>query len=893
MSEQGGRARGGRARGRARQQEQTVRRPGEEQAPQQTKPCPPPGFQHPRRIPTAAAPPPQQQVGPAVSGGRALHRVSARDTQPGDDNLAARMRQMSVGGAGDNGGNGNGAPVGRGAMRGRRQVNVENVRTRPATLNSKRGTSGRVVSLQANYFKLETHTDWCLYQYRVDFAPEEDRTFIRKALLRNHRATLGGYIFDGTMMYTSVRLPQDPLELTSIRKSDETPVRITVRLAGDLAQGDSHYFQFFNILMRKCLGHLDLQLVGRNFFDAKAKIVVPAHKLELWPGYVTSIRQHETNILMCSEINHKIMRQETALELLTACAHRDGSMYKILFSQAVVGCIVLTDYNNETYRVDDVNFDVCPKSTFQITRRGSVSNVSYVDYYLKKYQVKIHDLDQPLLVSRSKDRQRRAGKPELVFLVPELCRLTGLTEEMRGNFHLMRDLGEHTRINPPTRIKRLENFNHRLQKESAVQEDLKLWNMRLAQKLVEFQGRILPQEKILQGHDVKYDAGEQTDWTKELRSNPMLVIPALNNWVVICPNRLQRDAQSFVTSMVRAAQGMRFVIPQPYFYGIPEDRAATYVDALEQVISSKDPQLIMCVVSNNRLDRYSSIKKKCCIDRAVPTQVILAKNLNAKGVMSIATKVAIQLSCKIGGAPWTVEIPLTGLMVVGFDVCHDAGNKAKSYAALVASLNKPFTRYFSAVAAHTSGEELSNYLTANVAKALHKYREYNGGALPQRIVIYRDGVGEGDIPTVCELEVENLKSHLNVMYGDHPYKMAFIIVTKRINTRLFLDGRNPPPGTVADDCITMPERYDFYLVSQSVRQGTVTPTSYNVVSDNVGLDPDKLQRLSYKLTHLYYNWSGTVRVPAPCQYAHKLAYLVGQALHKAPSSRLEDLLYFL
>jgi aubergine-like protein len=39
--------------------------------------------------------------------------------------------------------------------------------------------------------------------------------------------------------------------------------------------------------------------------------------------------------------------------------------------------------------------------------------------------------------------------------------------------------------------------------------------------------------------------------------------------------------------------------------------------------------------------------------------VILAKNLIAKGVMSIATKVAIQLSCKIGGAPWTVEIPLT------------------------------------------------------------------------------------------------------------------------------------------------------------------------------------------------------------------------------------------
>jgi hypothetical protein len=46
--------------------------------------------------------------------------------------------------------------------------------------------------------------------------------------------------------------------------------------------------------------------------------------------------------------------------------------------------------------------------------------------------------------------------------------------------------------------------------------------MKLATKLVEFQGRILQQEKIVQGsisgEVVKYDPGYQTDWTKELRS---------------------------------------------------------------------------------------------------------------------------------------------------------------------------------------------------------------------------------------------------------------------------------------------------------------------------------------------------------------------------------------
>ena len=71
------------------------------------------------------------------------------------------------------------------------------------------GASGRPCLLKANYFKLDTHTNWCLYQYRVDFAPEEDRTVVRKALLRNHKAVLGGYIFDGSMMFTSQRLAPD------------------------------------------------------------------------------------------------------------------------------------------------------------------------------------------------------------------------------------------------------------------------------------------------------------------------------------------------------------------------------------------------------------------------------------------------------------------------------------------------------------------------------------------------------------------------------------------------------------------------------------------------------------------------------------------------------------
>lgn len=96
-----------------------------------------------------------------------------------------------------------------------------------------------------------------------------------------------------------------------------------------------------------------------------------------------------------------------------------------------------------------------------------------------------------------------------------------------------------------------------------------------------------------------------------------------------------------------------------------------------------------------------------------------------------------------------------------------------------------------------------------------------------------------------------------------------------------------------DSHITKPALYDFFLVSQNIRQGTVSPTHYIVIYDNKKMKPDHIQRLTYKLCHLYYNWPGTIKVPAPCQYAHKLVSLVGQNIQQEPHLSLADTLYYL
>lgn len=825
--------------------------------------------------------PQSQQPGPSTQT-PPTQDVSRSSQRGGRGDVVQGQIPGNVGGAGEPA-----ATLGRGALRGRRII-VPEIQSRPSNLITKKGTTGTPVMLQANYFKLLTTTDWCLYQYRVDFAPEEDRTVVRKGMLRQHKESIGAYVFDGTVMYTSRRLP-DEMEFWSQRQSDNEKIRISIRLVGDLKKGDPQYVQFFNIIMRKCLELLQLQLVGRDYFDAKAKIEVREYRLELWPGYLTSIRRHEASVLMCAEITHKVMRQQTVLDILKECYQTNERTYKNAFESQVIGLVVLTAYNNNTYRISDVDFDSSPNSTFQL-KNGD--RITYKDYYKNKYQIQIHDEGQPMLVTKLKERDCRPGQPDFVYLVPELCRATGMTDKMREDFHLMRALSEHTRVSAGARIDKLLAFNNRLRSQPGIIQELKEWNLTLEDKLVSVPARVLPPEKIKLGRDISASAGQNADWTRELQSKPAYIPARLSNWVMICINRMKQDVDRFVNTFQECARGMGCNYGNPQIMQIADDRSNTYTDILEKIMSTSNPELIFCVVSNNRADRYCAIKKKCVVDRPVPSQVFLYKNITSKNVRSIATKVAIQVNCKLGGAPWTVELPPIDLMVVGFDVCHDPSDRSRDYGAMVASLDKGLTRYFSAVSHHSSGEELSNEFSVNLSKAIRDYAKINQ-KLPSNILIYRDGVGEGQVPYVFDHEVQIIKSKLTAIYGDRPFKMAFVIVTKRINTRVFRNGQNPPPGTVVDDVVTNPLRYDFFIIPQSVRQGTVSPCAFNVIADNMGWKPDQMQRMTYKLCHMYFNWSGTVRVPAPCQYAHKLAFLVAQSIRRLPSTRMENLLYFL
>ena len=58
--------------------------------------------------------------------------------------------------------------------------------------------------------------------------------------------------------------------------------------------------------------------------------------------------------------------------------------------------------------------------------------------------------------------------------------------------------------------------------------------------------------------------------------------------------------------------------------------------------------------------------------------------------------------------------------------------------------------------------------------------------LPDKIIVFRDGVGDGQLNTVAGYEVDQLKKCFGHFGEEYTPDLAVVIVQKRINTRIFL-----------------------------------------------------------------------------------------------------------
>lgn len=522
---------------------------------------------------------------------------------------------------------------------------------------------GKVVKVLSNFFRVTTPTDCLFTNYHVEFEPVIDAAKLRRQMVYGLKDVLFGgeaFIFDG-MNNVKTLAPKQEGEIVHIVENPavkDQKIKITIKSGQEIPWGSPEMMRMFNTQMRRNLHHLKFVEMGRNFFDLATKQDLPDYKIQLLSGVLTAINQHDAGILMVVDTATKFIRSQTVLEALGEIRSRFKQEWLDAAKKELGGQIVMTRYNNKTYRIDDI---VTETVKMQFEKSGQMMDL--ITYYKQQWNIDIRVLTQPLIKCMPSKRDQRAGRTQPIMLVPELCQLTGLTDQMRNDFNLMKKIGDFSRLDPNKRCQNLDVFMRRVTSNQEVIKEMKERKMGFDTKLVEIEARELLGEKIYMGNDTDDTAfgynQKSGDFSREMRSKRLHAAVSLTKWMIVVPQKMQGFVEELSLTLKKVGNPMGINLGQPRVDIIQDDRPGSYITAIQK-LKGTPCEMVVTLVPNNNTDRYNAIKKCCYIDLALSSQVIAQRSLIKKQMlMSICTKIIIQMAAKLGGEPWALKIPVS------------------------------------------------------------------------------------------------------------------------------------------------------------------------------------------------------------------------------------------
>ncbi|KAK0742478.1 ribonuclease H-like domain-containing protein [Apiosordaria backusii] len=420
-------------------------------------------------------------------------------------------------------------------------------------------------------------------------------------------------------------------------------------------------------------------------------------------------------------------------------------------------------------------------------------------------------------------------------------------------------------------------------------------------QLITVKGRMLPPPAITypKGNSVESIKPQDGGWLlKGVRvSKPGRMIKNWTFLTVNChPNQLQLVKTTMGQFVGFMAQNMGMAInknatPAAGFQVQP--RGEQELRAVFQKINPK-PDLVIVVLGNQDADIYNAVKKMGDVEYGIQTVcVVHNKILNEKGQFGYFANVALKVNLKFGGVNHKLQAahPLLSsgkTMVVGYDVTHPtnlapgAGENAPSLVGLVASIDSDLGQW-PAVAWQNPGrvEQLDVKLVENFKTRLQLWQKHNGGRLPENILIYRDGVSEGQFKMVLTAELPHIRTACSQMYVKQQPRITLIVSVKRHQTRFYptdpqqthFKSKSPKEGTIVDRGVTNVRYWDFFLQAHASLQGTARPAHYTVLMDEIfrpsyGAEAaNNLEKVTHDMCYLYGRATKAVSICPPAYYA--------------------------
>ena len=587
-------------------------------------------------------------------------------------------------------------------------------------------------------------------------------------------------------------------------------------------------------------------------------------------------------------LKNKILSKETILTYLEKNNYKNQKNQERI-KNSLISKSFKVKYAKRNYIIDDISFDRNPNNTNFINFEGET--ILLKKYYLERHNIKIENLEQPLLIVKVKGPQ---DKEISLYFIPELCYFAGLDDEATKDGYFMKQLANETKLKPEDRIFKTEKFLQLLVETKKKNPNDP--NEKSSKEKSELYGiEVEPLKTMHKAYYMEETNLKAKNGSINLKNDKIFEVSKnvdFYNWVCFYKKENYNDADKFYKGLQKAGSGYGIDIEEPIWVEMDNNvNDKNWISEADKKFKnankSKKKYLFAVFLINKNDSIYPKIKKHSLCTNGYISQIVKVNSLYKKNKgqkinyktpvdLSVCSKIILQINAKLSGVTYEVKFPKEiqdrKLMVIGVDSSHIRGERTG--VAMVATINKNYTKFYNKelIYEEKNKERIQFSISSFIKDALLSYKN-EMKELPLGIVIYRQGVSLQQKDFLVG-EVNNIKKELN-----EKIKFYYILVNTKTTYKFFeKNGKsysNPSEGLLVLDGVTNKNFFEFYIQPQQVTGGSATPSCFHVAYGDLDF-PEMIPKFTFDLCHLYSNWQGTVRVPHVLKAAEKLSKMTAK-----------------
>jgi eukaryotic translation initiation factor 2C len=629
---------------------------------------------------------------------------------------------------------------------------------------------------------------------------------------------------------------------------------------------------------------------GRSFFtsDDNKKI---SNGIELWRGYYQACKATESGVYINVDTTATAFYQSGSLiDVITSVIARrsreelrmldDYSKRKI--KSFIKGLYITTSHRGpqRKFRIKDLSQDSASNIEFKVN--GEVKTVS--SYFRDTYNIHLYFDFLPCVV---------VGRD--INLPIELCNVVpGQKYPRKLNELQTSDMIKFTCLNPSIRSNKIRNAIDFMNYKD--NEYLKVFDIKIGRDFIEAPSKLLSPPSLT--YRSQYNQSESSlipvngKW--RINENLLFTKPIKSVCVIsFCPRELdEMIVRNFFRDLFAVCRrmGMKFQLDSPFIStsnphgNIKNELVLSTRNACKEFGAS--PDIIFAILPNSGTYLYNKLKTFSDKNLGIPTQCIQSRHvISGRGNRQYCTNIGYKINTKTGGINTELSrsdikiISSSPTMIIGIDLNQPSKveSRNQSIVTLVASQNETASKYKTYVE-YQSDKHLVVHdirrISIKIFSDFNKMENY----IPNRVIIYRDGLSDGQFDQTLNYEVSRIHNGFNQVFPNEALNITYIVVQKRHHIRFFpmnIDHRdesgNCSPGTIVNSVITEPGRPEFFLQSHSGIKGTSRSAHYYILLNENRFEIEDIQKLSYYLCYTNARCTRSVSLVPPISYANLMS----------------------